>query len=100
MTMLSLTGTVANVVVMPARTDKKTGEAREAFAQVQLMCRETMQDGQERLFLHTLSTDTPERFKPHQGRSVRVPVGVYVKAGSIAFYMTKGGSIEPVADAA
>lgn len=84
---LLLQGTVANVLHVPARTDKKTGEIFPAKDQVQIMSENVMPNGEKRLELVTLTTDTPEAYKKLLGRSVSVPVGAI---GSVQLYALKG----------
>lgn len=89
MAMLTLNGTVANVLDVPARTDKKTGEVFPAKTQVQIMAENTLQNGQTRLELVTLTTDHPDAFRRLKGRAVSVPVGVFA-TGAVTFYALKG----------
>jgi hypothetical protein len=90
---LLLQGTVANVLHVPARTDKKTGEIYPAKDQVQIMSENMLPSGEKRLELVTLSTDTPEAYRKLLGRPVSVPVGVI---GQVQLYALKGqGSAAP-----
>lgn len=84
---LLLQGTVANVLHVPARTDKKTGEIFPAKDQVQIMSEMALPSGEKRLELVTLTTEHPEAFRRLMGRPVSVPVGVI---GSIQIYALKG----------
>ena len=84
---LLLQGTVANVLHVPARTDKKTGEMYPAKDQVQIMSENTMPNGEVRLELVTLTTDTPDAYRKLLGRPVSVPVGTI---GSVQLYALKG----------
>lgn len=84
---LLLQGTVANVLHVPARTDKNTGEVYPAKDQVQIMSENVLQNGEKRLELVTLTTETPEAYRKLLGRSVSVPVGVF---GSVQLYAIKG----------
>lgn len=84
---LNLRGTVANVLHVPARTDKKTGEVYAAKDQVQIMSETALPSGEKRLELVTLTTEHPEAFRRLMGRSVSVPVGVI---GSVQLYALKG----------
>ena len=85
---LLLQGTVANVLHVPARTDKKkTGEVFPAKDQVQIMSENVLQNGEKRLELVTLTTDNPEAYKSLMGRPVRVPVGVI---GAVQLYAVRG----------
>lgn len=89
MAMLTLNGTVQNVLDVPARTDRKTGEVFPAKTQVQIMAENTLQNGQKRLDLVTLTTDHPEAFRKLLGRPVSIPVGVFA-SGPISYYALKG----------
>ena len=89
MAMLTLNGIVQNVLDIPAKADKKTGEIFPAKSQVQIMAENTLQNGQKRLDLVTLTTDHPEAFRSLLGRSVSVPVGVFA-SGAVTFYALKG----------
>lgn len=90
MAMLTLNGQVLNVLHVPARTDKKTGEIYPAKDQVQIMAENTLANGDIRMDLVTLTTEHPEAFKKLLGRPVSVPVGVYGK--DVSFYALKGQS--------
>lgn len=89
MAMLTLNGIVQNVLDVPARTDKKTGEMYPAKTQVQIMAENVLQNGQKRFDLVTLTTDHPDAFRKLLGRSVSVPVGVFA-TGQVSFYALKG----------
>lgn len=86
---LMLQGTVANVLHVPARTDKKTGEIYPARDQVQIMSENVLPGGEKRLELVTLTTEHPEAFRTLLGRPVSVPVGVI---GSVQLYALKGAA--------
>ena len=86
---LMLQGTVANVLHVPARTDKKTGETYPAKDQIQIMSENVLQNGEKRLELVTLTTDNPEAYRKLLGRSVSVPVGAI---GAIQLYALKGAA--------
>ena len=88
MAMLTLNGIVQNVLDVPARTDKKTGEVYPAKSQVQVMAENTLQNGQKRFELVTLSTDQPEAFRKLQGMPVSVPVGFFA-SGAVTYYALK-----------
>lgn len=89
MAMLTLNGTVQNVLDVPSRTDRKTGEVFPAKTQVQIMAENTLQNGQKRLDLVTLTTDHPDAFRQLLGRPVSIPVGVFAQGG-VTFYALKG----------
>jgi hypothetical protein len=89
MAMLTLNGIVQNVLDTPARTDKKTGEIYAAKTQVQILAENTLQNGQKRLDLVTLTTDHPDAFRKLLGRPVSIPVGVFA-SGQVTYYALKG----------
>ena len=89
MSMLTLQGTVLNVLEVPARTGKD-GEKFDAYSQVQIMCRETLQNGETRLSLQTLRTERPEAFRPLVGKVVQCPIGAFAQGGAIRFFLPKG----------
>jgi hypothetical protein len=90
MSFLLMTGLVLNTLDMPARTDRKTGEMREAYKQVQLQCQEPLQDGQERFSVQTLSVDDLAPYDALKGSWCAMDVGVYVKGAGIGFYGKRG----------
>lgn len=96
MAMLMMSGQVANVLETPKGVSKKTGEEYGGYHQVQLLCREDLQNGETRMQLFTLSTDRPEDFKTVQGKSVRVPVGAYARGNDLRFFIPKGSKPETV----
>lgn len=90
MSMLTLNGIVKNVFRTEATTDKKTGEVLPAKERVQIMAENTLQNGDKRIELVTLTVDAPEAYRQLVGRSVRVPVGVFVSGSAVQFYALKG----------
>jgi hypothetical protein len=89
MAMLTLNGVVQNVLDVPAKTDKKTGEIFPAKTQVQVMAENTLPNGQKRLELVTLTTDHPDAFRKLLGKPVSIPVGVFA-TGAVTYYALKG----------
>lgn len=87
--MLTLRGNVVNVLRHPERV-ARDGKTYPAYAQVQMMVEEPLQDGQKRLGVQTLSIDDPAPFEPFQGREIEVPVGVYVRNGTLSIFLQKG----------
>lgn len=86
---LLLQGTVANVLHVPSRTDKNTGEIYPPKDQVQIMSENVLQNGEKRLELVTLNTEHPEAFKRLLGLPVSVPVGVI---GAVQLFALKGAA--------
>jgi type IV secretory pathway ATPase VirB11/archaellum biosynthesis ATPase len=87
--MLTLTGTVLTVIRHNAK-QMQDGTTRGAYSQVQLLARETLQDGQERMSVQTMSTDSPDAFDAFTGREISVPVGAFPKGNVLAFFMRAG----------
>ena len=61
MAMLTLNGIVQNVLDVPARTDKKTGEIYPAKHQIQILAENDLPNGQKRLDLCLLYTSPSPR---------------------------------------
>lgn len=95
--MLKLHGQVVNVLRHPER--EFDGKKRSAYAQVQLMVTEALQDGQERLGVQTLTTAHPDAFEALRGSEIAVPVGAYVRNGAIAYFMGPQAHPEPLSSA-
>jgi hypothetical protein len=89
MSMLTLTGNLANIYESPKGVNKTTGEAFGGQHRIQIMCENTLQNGEKRIELvdMTIGDETP--YREQLGKTVRVPVGVYVNAGKPAFYALK-----------
>lgn len=98
--MLTLNGQVANVFESPQSKNRETGEIIESKPRVQIMAENTLQNGQKRMELVTMTVDTPEEYKRLLGASVRVPVGVFAANGGVQFYALKGHKPERIATAA
>lgn len=93
MSMLTLTGQVMNVFATPAGVGKD-GQPYPASSKVQIMAENELKNGDKRIELLTMSTETPHEFESLVGRSVRVPVGVFVSGNTPAFYIVKTGRVE------
>lgn len=63
MSMLTLNGTVANIYEAPKGVNKETGEAYGGQHRIQVMCENTLKNGEKRIELVDLSVDdvTPYR---------------------------------------
>lgn len=96
MSMLTLNGTVANIFESPESKNRDTGEIIQSRPRVQIMAENTLQNGQKRMELVTLTTDTPDDFKRLLGRPVRVPVGAFVSGTAVQYYALKGQKPEPI----
>lgn len=87
--MLTLSGTVLTVIRHAAK-QMQDGTKRDAYSQVQLLARESLLDGQERMSVQTMSTDSPDAFEVLTGREISVPVGAFPKNNALAFFMRPG----------
>lgn len=89
MSMLTLNGTVANIYEAPKGVNKETGEAYGGQHRIQVMCENTLKNGEKRIELVDLTIEDIQPYREAIGKPVRVPVGVYVNAGKPAFYAIK-----------
>ena len=87
--MLTLNGTVANIYESPKGVNKTTGEAFGGQHRIQIICENTLQNGEKRIELVDLTIDEVAPYREAIGKPVRVPVGVYVASGKPAFYALK-----------
>jgi hypothetical protein len=96
MSMLTLNGSVANVFDTPQGKNRETGEVIESRPRVQIMAENTLQNGQKRMELVTMTVDAPEDYRKLLGASVRVPVGVFATGGTVMYYALKGHKPERI----
>ena len=92
--MLTLNGTVANIYESPKGVNKTTGESFGGQHRIQIMCENTLQNGEKRVELVTLKVEQGDVYRKLVGRSVRVPVGAFVSGTTIQFYALKGNAPE------
>jgi hypothetical protein len=90
MSMLTLNGTVANIYEAPKGVNKDTGEVYGGQHRIQVMCENTLKNGERRIELVDLTVDDVVPYRETMGKPVSVPVGVYVAAGKPAFYALRG----------
>lgn len=88
--MFTLCGQVANVYVQPGGTSKKTGEVFDPRDKVQILGHVPLQDGTTKLDLVTLNVEDATIFKSAQGKTIRVPVGVYAIGKSVGYFIPQG----------
>lgn len=88
--MFTLCGQVANVYVQPGGTSKKTGEAFDPRDKVQILGHIPLQGGGSKLDLVTLNVEDARLFQAAQGKTVRVPVGVYAIGKSVGYFIPQG----------
>jgi len=89
MSMLTLNGTLSNIYLTPKGVNKTTGEAFGGQHRLQVICQNTLQNGEKRIDLVDLTIDDAEPYREFIGKPVHVPVGVYVSAGKPGFYALK-----------
>lgn len=95
MSMLLMTGQVANVLETPKGTNRE-GQEYGGYHQVQLLCEQSLSNGETRMEIFTLRTDNPEEFRKHTGKQISVPVGCFARGNNLNFYMEKGGMPQPL----
>lgn len=88
--MFTLCGQVANVFVQPGGVSKKTGEAFDPRDKVQILGHIPLQGGGTKLDLVTLNVEDARIFHAAQGKTVRVPVGVYAIGKSVGYFIPQG----------
>jgi hypothetical protein len=88
--MFTLCGQVANIYVQPGGTSKKTGESFDPRDKVQILGQVPLQGGGAKLELVTLNVEDGNAFKQYEGKSIRVPVGVYALGKTVGFFIPQG----------
>lgn len=88
--MFTLCGQVANVYVQPGGVSKKTGEEFDPRDKVQILGHVPLQGGGTKLDLVTLNVEDARAFQAVQGKTVRVPVGVYAIGKSVGYFIPQG----------
>lgn len=96
--MLQMNGKVMHVFQTPDYTDKETGEVKLGSHKVQLLVNQMLKNGEYKLDVTTLSTDTPEWFEARQGQDIALPVGIFVSGKQAHFYVQKGALVGDNAD--
>ena len=89
MSMLTLNGTVANIYESPKGVNRETGEAFGGQHRIQVMCENTLRNGEKRIELVDLSIDDIQPYRDSLGQPVSVPVGVFVSGGRPAYFALK-----------
>ena len=88
--MFTLCGQVANVYVQPGGVSKKTGEEFDPRDKVQILGHIPLQGGGSKLDLVTLNVEDARLFQAAQGKTVRVPVGVYAIGKAVGYFIPQG----------
>lgn len=86
MSFLKLCGKVANHLETPEGVSRE-GKEYGGKHQVQLLCEETLRNGETRLQLFTLNTNRPGDYP--LGTDAEVPVGVFATPKGVQFYEVK-----------
>jgi hypothetical protein len=95
--MFTLCGRVVNSFVQPGGTSKKTGEVFDPRDKVQILGHIPLQGGGTKLDLVTLNVEDARLFQAAQGKTVRVPVGVYAIGKSVGYFIPQGAKPQLVA---
>jgi len=88
--MFTLCGQVVNSFVQPGGTSKKTGEVFDPRDKVQILGHIPLQGGGTKLDLVTLNVEDARVFQAAQGKTVRVPVGVYAIGKAVGYFIPQG----------
>ncbi|MGE1530878.1 hypothetical protein [Pseudomonas fulva] len=97
--MFTLCGQVANVYVQPGGLSKKTGEVFDPRDKVQILGQLPLPAGGHKLELVTLNVEDARAFESIQGKTIRVPVGVYAIGKSVGYFIPQGAKpalVQPV----
>ncbi len=86
--MLTMSGLVVHVFKAPKGVTKD-GNEYGGNDKVQLMCEQTLKNGESRNELFTLSCDRAD-FEPLKGKPISVEVGALASRGNVLFYIPKG----------
>ena len=97
--MFTLCGQVANVYVQPGGVSKKTGEEFDPRDKVQILGHIPLQGGGSKLDLVTLNVEDARLFQAAQGKTVRVPVGVYAIGKAVGYFIPQGAKPQLVTGA-
>jgi len=88
--MFTLCGQVANVYVQPGGVSKKTGEEFDPRDKVQILGHLPLATGGHKLELVTLNVEDARLFQAAQGKTIRVPVGVYALGKAVGYFIPQG----------
>lgn len=88
MSMLTMSGLVTHVFKAPKGVTRD-GDEYGGNDKVQLLCEQTLKNGESRQELFTLSCDRVD-FEPLKGKPISVEVGAMVNRGNVLFYIPKG----------
>lgn len=97
--MFTLCGQVAKVYVQPGGTSKKTGETFDPRDKVQILGEVPLQGGGTKLDLVTLNVEDARAFQAVQGKTIRVPVGVYAIGKTVGYFIPQGARLALVTPA-
>lgn len=86
--MLTLHGTLINVYESPKGVTKE-GKDYGGQNRIQVMAENVLQNGEKKVELVDLTVDDVTNYKSQISKPVRVPVGVYVSAGKLSYYVLK-----------
>jgi hypothetical protein len=95
MSFLTMRGQVAQVYESPKGVNRETGAEYGGTHHVQLLCEDTLKNGESKMVLFTLRTDQPHLFRPAIGKVLNVPCSAYVRGTDVAFYLPPGKLPEP-----
>jgi len=83
MSMLTLNGTILNTYLTPTGKNKE-GESYGGQEKIQIMCENTLKNGEKRNELIDLTVKDSAKFTA--GEVISIPVGVFIMKGEAKFY--------------
>lgn len=83
MSMLTLNGTILNTYTTPQGKNKE-GESYGGQEKIQIMCENTLKNGEKRNELIDLTVKDAAKYG--NGEQVSIPVGVFIMKGEAKFY--------------
>lgn len=97
MSMLTMNGQLLNIFVSPKRQNKD-GEEYGGEDKIQLLGDVSLQNGETRKDMFTLTAHNVSDFKQHIGKEITVPVGALANGKTVTFYIPKGSvpTVKPV----
>lgn len=81
--MLTLNGTITNTYTTPTGKNKD-GESYGGQEKIQIMCENTLKNGEKRIELIDLTVKDSAKYG--NGEVVSIPVGVFIMKGEAKFY--------------
>lgn len=90
--MLRMEGLLLNLYKANDFVDRETKQTVVGRFRIQMQVTSPLQSGESKIQLVDLTTDFPQSFKAHVGKTISVPVGAMVNQGSrqVQFFLPQG----------